>query len=806
MKVLIVEDSIRDRQLLRCAIEHQGQEVVEAANGQQGLEAAARHRPDLIISDALMPVMDGFEFLRQMKKDEHLRHIPFVFFSAVYTGAREEELARALGAVAFIEKPLTPKKLWDRIEQALVDLAAEECPPAPVPVADAEVLLESYGRVVAAKLIEKVRELEEAKGRIEKNESRYRAMFSSIRDLVVVADLDRCIIEANQPALKNLFGYELDELKGRKTSVLYADEKGFSAAGAAVFERHDPGAGRTMEISFRRKHGEVFVGEMVGVKLVDEAGEITGNLGVIRDITARKEAEKKIRQGKEDWERTFDAISDIVTVQDAEHRIERANQAACLASGLSKEELVGRRCYEVLWRAPTPCQGCPATDAFVLGRECSAEMSIFDRGKTSLVTCSPITERDGKVRRIVHIIRDITSLKTLESQLRQAQKMEAVGTLAGGIAHDFNNILTPILGYAEILKGSVPPESKQYRPLQEIYRAGIRARDLIKQILTFSRQAEGSTEPLSVHLVVSEALKFLRSSIPTSIDLKQNIDKNCGKILANATQIHQVVMNLCTNAYHAMEEKGGVLEVSLSRRVQAESDREIGLPPGEYVCLTVQDSGHGMDEKTKEKIFEPYFTTKKAGKGTGLGLAMVHGIVANHGGAIGVRSEVGKGTLFTVYFPAVAQDAAGGVGSVLAQSLPEGSERVLVVDDEPQILQLHRSMLESLGYTVLGANGSLEAMQLLQADPSCCDLVLTDMTMPDMNGLDLARKIADLRPDLPVLLCTGFSELVDESRAKQAGIRQFFFKPVLRADLAKGVRRVLDGIAMPAVPSRSITS
>lgn len=383
----------------------------------------------------------------------------------------------------------------------------------------------------------------------------------------------------------------------------------------------------------------------------------------------------------------------------------------------------------------------------------------------------------------------------LEKRLRQSQKMEAIGTLAGGIAHDFNNILAVILGYADMAREKVEPKTTIRSELDVVIRAGMQAKGLVRQILEFSRQSEQKFAPIQPHYIVQEVLTLLRHSIPSTIEIRRDIDPQSGSVLGDATQIHQIVMNLCANGYQAMLKSGGVLSVTLRPRQIEESDRRVnGLPlaPGPYVELVVSDTGHGMTHETVEKIFNPYFTTKKIGEGTGLGLSVVHGIVKNHGGHIGVDSEVGRGTTFRVYLPAVVDRENGSEFDSL-EPLPGGTERILIVDDEEIIVQIAQRILQSLGYEVTAFTGSAVAWEMLRDHPLDFDLVITDMTMPHMTGMDLAKEYLAIRPDGLVILCTGYSEQADEEKAEAIGVREFVMKPIIKKDFARIVRKVLDG-------------
>ena len=369
--------------------------------------------------------------------------------------------------------------------------------------------------------------------------------------------------------------------------------------------------------------------------------------------------------------------------------------------------------------------------------------------------------------------------------------MEAIGTLAGGIAHDFNNILSAIIGYTELVLNDVSRDSQMYSDLQEVLKAGRRAGELVSQILTFSRQREKEKKPIQIVSIMKEAIKLMRASLPSTIEFRQNIESNLGNVLGDPTQIHQMLMNLCTNAGHAMREKGGILDVRLTA-VEIGSESLIphmSMVPGSYVRLSVSDTGSGISENVLERIFEPYFTTKDMGEGTGLGLATVHGIVESHGGTITVDSEVGKGSAFTVYFPIIKGEHITELDT--AELIQTGNECILLVDDERELVEMEKRILESLGYSVTSRVSSIEALELFRAKPDQFDLVITDQTMPNMTGDKLTGELRRIRPDIPVILCTGYSELISSERAKALGISKFLMKPLNMIALSDAIREIL---------------
>lgn len=442
------------------------------------------------------------------------------------------------------------------------------------------------------------------------------------------------------------------------------------------------------------------------------------------------------------------------------------------------------------------------------------DLEIFDIG--SLSKEGIITEQRAKIgdrffqliftgvpeMRSVHMYsHDITDSvaveaekQSLESQLRRAQRLETIGTLAGGIAHDFNNILTPILGYSEIALHNIP-ENGRREEIEHVIQAAYRAKDLVKQILTFSRQGEEVQKPIELYLIIKEALKLLRASLSKSIEIRENIDTKTGAVLADPSQIHQVIMNLCTNASHAMRERGGTLEVTLKPlALDANSAKAYPkLTPGDYSCLIIRDTGHGISETTLERIFEPFFTTKAVGEGTGLGLSVVHGIITKHRGAIHVESELNKGTTFTILLPLAR-------GSELQQKkvsseIPHGTENILFVDDEDQIVQMGIQMLKTLGYNVSGRTSSVEALEAFKADPQRYDLIITDQNMPHLTGTELTRELHRIRKDIPIILTTGFSETITSDNYRTWGISALIMKPIVIAEAAQTIRRVLEAVS-----------
>ena len=402
-----------------------------------------------------------------------------------------------------------------------------------------------------------------------------------------------------------------------------------------------------------------------------------------------------------------------------------------------------------------------------------------------------VFSESGRIIGVQGIVEDITVPARLEEELRQAQKMEAVGTLAGGIAHDFNNILSAIIGYTELAQMDLDQDHSAQVCLGQVLQSSVRAKNLVEQILTFSRKRQRELTPVKLEPLVEEALQLLRATLPTTIEIRKHIDSRGQSVLSDSTMIHQILINLCTNAADAMRDKGGVLTLSLAEGEQTEeASQNQDLKPGKYMVLSVADTGPGIEQDVIDRIFEPFYTTKDKGKGTGMGLAVVHGIVQSHGGAIHVSSKAGEGARFDVFLPIVEMVEQPAPAS--ANKPTTGHERILFVDDEPNLVEIGKRMLERLGYQVETYTDSTEALKAIDARAADYDLVITDQTMPNMTGAELARAVMRIKPDLPVILCTGYSDAVTAEEAEAMGVKAFLMKPLILQEFASAVREVLD--------------
>jgi len=637
----------------------------------------------------------------------------------------------------------------------------------------------------------------------EQSEALYTTLFQGIPDAIFLLETrpgrDGEIIQANQAAA-DMHGYQLDEIVGMNVRQLntehYAAQapdrlQDMMASGWAIFE-----------LEHRRKDGTVFPLEVRGGAVTLD-GERFG-IAIERDISERLESENALRASEDRFRELFNNMSSGVAVyapspDGQKFFFKEINPAGLGIVGLEREDIIGRDVVEVF----PGVAGLGLLEVFrrvmQTGEAEHLPLSAYEDNNLSLWVENYVCRLPSG--EVVAIFEDVTKRKQaeaervkLESQLRQSQKLEAIGTLAGGIAHDFNNILMAIMGYADLALEDLPKDSPSAESLEQVIAASERAKSLVRQILSFSRREGPDKAPLDVANLVGEVFTMLRASIPTTVEMRLDEPLAHDQVLADPVQIQQVIMNLCTNAAQAMEKKGGVLRVGLAR-VELDSETAAAyalLEAGSYLCLSVSDTGVGISREVMDRIFEPFFTTKQASQGTGMGLAVAHGIAVNHGGMITVYSEHGKGSKFNFYLPVY-----GGADQwVQEPSLAPGEfrgdgERVFFVDDEPALADLGKRMLGGLGYRVNSFDNPKDALEAFLADPQACDLLITDYTMPKMTGVELGAAFLKERPELPVIVCTGFNNQLREDRARGQGIQMVLYKPLARKDLAQAVRRAL---------------
>lgn len=625
---------------------------------------------------------------------------------------------------------------------------------------------------------------------LRESEELYATLVCMSPDAITMTDLEGRITFVSEQTLR-LHGFDspLDLIGMNALDLFFPEDR--ELAFKNMQRTLESGRLGTVEYRMLRGDGSVFMGELNAALVRDPDGKPRAFIATTRDISERKAAEEEhLLMAK-----ALEQAAECVVITDRGAVIRYVNPAFEKTTGYSREESLDR--LLLFWaRDEDAARLREAMSVLVLrGETWQGRMhskrhdgSVFEEE----ATVAPIKDEQGNVTNYIFVSRDMTEELRLERQLRQAQKMEAIGTLAGGIAYDFNNILTAILGYTQLAsqEPEMPDDAK--RALDSVLTAGIRARELVKQILTFTRQQEQERIPIQLSLILKETVKLLRQTLPTSIRLEEIVRCKSDLVLGEPTQIQQLVMNLATNAAHAMGEQRGLLRIILEEAdsLPEEVPPEAAAYEHGYLLLRVQDNGSGISPAIQDRVFEPYFTTKEPGKGTGLGLAVVHGIVKNHKGFIELESRPGQGTSVNVFLPCI--QAAPLVGQEPTVPTALGKERILFVDDEQSLAHLGQRLLSRFGYQVEALTDGRQALQLFLEDPDRFDLVITDQTMPELSGTELAKKIFEMRPKLPVILFTGYSEHLDNSLAQRMGISRFLLKPFMADELSRVVREVLD--------------
>jgi PAS domain S-box-containing protein len=623
-----------------------------------------------------------------------------------------------------------------------------------------------------------------------------KSLIEASLDPLVTISRDGKIMDVNR-ATELVTGVHREQLIGSDFSDYFTEPEKAKKGYEEVFSK---GFVTDYPLAIRSISGKVTEVLYNAAVYKNEHGEVQGVFAAARDITERKQAEDSLREREVLLRTVFETLPVGVWITDKQGRIIRGNPAGQqIWAGVRYVGIDQFGEYKGWWvdtgKRIEPEEWAAARA--VLKGETSIneeiEIECFDGShKIILNSAVPIRDERQEILGAFIVNQDITERKRAEKTLRQMQKMEALGTLAGGIAHDFNNILMPIVINTELAILDTPENSPISNYLKLVKEAANRGKDLIKQIITFSRQKEQVKAPIEIGPVIEEVLKFLRASIPKNIEICEHIKVPTSMVVADPTQIHQVLMNLCSNAAYAMREKEGILDISLTPvEVDAEMvNRHLDLKPGPYLRLTVADTGHGMGKEIMEKAFDPFFTTKKPGEGTGMGLAVVHGIVKNHGGAITIYSEVGKGSTFNVFLPMIKEELKTKIAP--SETITTGKERILLIDDEEIQIRSVQPMLERLGYRVIAKTDAIEALDIFRLQPNEFDLVITDQTMPHMMGRELAEELLRIRPDIPIILCTGFSEVIHEEEAKAMGIREFIMKPFSLNEMAGIIRKSLE--------------
>ena len=648
------------------------------------------------------------------------------------------------------------------------------------------------------KLENEIDERKRAETDLRATEQMYRQILDSIPDMVFMKDQNFRMLWGNK-AFRSYYNMTNGELKGILDAPFNEPEytKDYNKDDTYVLNK-----GEVLDIPeepVTRYDGQVRYFHTIKAPLLGESGEVVKLVGVARDITEGKEDKDALKESEERFRLLNEAIPQQVWTAKPDGSLDYVNQRVLQYFGCSFEEIIDQGWERFLH--PDDLPGC--LERWAKARDTKQPYEIEFRllgGKDHsflwhLGRALPIFDQDGQVVKWFGTNTDITQFKQLEDQIRQSQKMEAIGTLAGGIAHDFNNILMAITGYAELATFNSKGNTAAQRNLDEVLVAGQRAKELVQQILAFSRQTDLERQSIALQSVVKEVCKFLRASLPATVEIRQSLTKAPTIILGDPIQMHQVVMNLCANAEHAMRESGGLLELKVDR-VTGETNGNKAIPPdmrgGSFIRLTVRDTGAGMTPEVTRRIFDPFFTTKGVGEGTGMGLAVVHGIVTSHGGRINVESEPGVGTTVTIDFPEVEATNIKEATKPVEPELLRGHGYILFVEDEESLAKLGEEALKSLGYEVRVCTSSIEALEAFRAEPFRFDAVVTDQTMPKMTGEVLSRELLHIRPEVPIILCTGFSHSMTQQKAQAMGIRAFLLKPLLIKDLGRNLQEVLN--------------
>ena len=654
------------------------------------------------------------------------------------------------------------------------------------------------GQDCLVSVVSDISDIKRAEQALAESEKRYRTLFEKAGDAILTIELEGeksgCIASANLAAA-DMYGYPVSELPGMEMRRLVTPEA------ISEFQNRFGGDLNAVlnaewirsEAIHLRKDGSRFPVEASGG--IVELGGKSYIFMFHRDISDRKKAEEERLL----LATAIEQSPDLVCITDTQRRIEYVNPAFETLTGFSRASVIGKNTSVFKGDLHGRLSSQDILKHIDNGMSWKGRMTNRRRDGSRFdveAAISPVTDAKGAILKFITVERDITEDLRRERQLRQTQKIEAIGTLAGGVAHDFNNILSGIIGFTEIAMMDVDEGSPARGNLKKVLAAGERAGDLVKQILAFSRKGEQEFKPILVRIVVKEALQLCRATLPSFIEIQPMIQSDLA-VMGDPTQIHQVVMNLCTNAGHAMEKTGGVLTVAMDDLYLDEefTRRYPAASPGAFIRMVVSDTGCGISSENMERIFDPFFTTKKQGKGTGLGLSVVHGIVESHGGMLTVESQTGQGTSVAVYLPVIEAQAETAVDD--GADLPVGTERILFVDDEPFQVDLGREVLSRLGYAVETETDSLLALECFRDAPQAFDLVMTDMTMPGLTGDELGQAILSIRPDIPVILCTGYSERITESQAEAMGFGGFAMKPMVVGQIARLVRSVLDGSPEP---------
>lgn len=789
MIVLNVDDRQDNRYLFETILHAAGHEVYSAADGEEALGLLKNIQCDLIVSDVVMPGMDGFQLCREVKSTPATRDIPFVFFTAVYTDAKDEQFALSLGAARFLIKPLEPDQLVEQLLQA-ANIRAP-VPSSPL-VADSTGFLEAYNRRVVQKLETKLAEIEQLNARLQASEARLRALVEGTSDAVFIKDQAGRYLTINAAGARFL-ARTAESILGRTDADLY-DETTTRARATAEQRLLKFGTVETCDETLRLA-GETNPRQFHSVRgpLRDDTGAIVGTFGISRDVTERRRAEEQIRK----LSRAVEQSPVSIVITDAEGRVEYVNPRFTELTGYAASEVLGRN-PRVLKSGRQPVEFY--ADLWSTIKSGHDWHGILENRRkngdlfSEQTVISPVKDDAGNVTHFIAIKEDITARLQLEEQLRHSQKMDAIGRLAGGVAHDFNNLLTIIQLEASALAHNAALDADAAEGVRQITAATQHATALTRQLLAFSRKQEKEEQEVDLREIVENLAKLVRRILGEDIQLATSIPPVPVILRADPGMVEQAILNLAVNARDAMPD-GGTLRIAVETvEVGAAYVREhAGATPGLRAHLSVSDTGTGIAPEHLGRIFEPFFTTKAAGKGTGLGLATVYGVVQQHQGWITVESAVGQGSTFHLYLPALPSSAAADNEESMEHPLPRGTETVLLAEDDDQIRNLVQAALERQGYTVLAAANGSDAITALLHHSGPLQLLIADLIMPGgINGRELANQAIVARPGLRTLFISGYPADVV---SRHLGLKTdgfFLHKPFAVRALLEAVRTCLD--------------
>ena len=799
--ILIADDNTANLYMLKSLLEGEGYEVVAAQNGRDALEEGLAHPPALIVSDILMPVMDGYALCRAWKSDERLNGIPFVFYTATYTEPKDEKFALGLGADRFLLKPQDPETLLGVVCEVL-DAGYVAKLPSPKPLGEEMEFFRGHNEILFSKLEKKMLDLEISNQQLKVLEARYRLSFLNVSDVIYTTDAHATIINIS-PSVERILGYKPQDFIGRSV----ADAMKLLAPQAlekvmAEIDRVFKGETILATVhDFFAKDGSAKVVE-VGKSPIVQEGVVVGMIAVLRDITDRKRVETELRRSEEKYRHLFQNAGEAVfIIQDS--KLKLANPATMAICEYDEEEMLSK---------PFPEFIHPDNRAMVVdyhtrrlrGEDMPQKYAFRVAAKSGAVKWvelhATLVRWEGAPATL-NFMSDVTQHKLVEQeqarlreQLAQAQKMESVGRLAGGVAHDFNNMLNVIMGHTELAMMVVDPVQPVHANLREIRNAAERSADLTRHLLAFARKQTIAPKVLDLNETIGGMLKMLQRMIREDIKLAWSPGSDLWPVKIDPSQIDQILANLCVNARDSIAGVGRITIETSNREFDAlYCSCHAGFLPGEYTVLSVSDNGCGMDQETLEKIFEPFFTTKDSGKGTGLGLATIYGIVKQNEGFISVYSEVGQGTTFQIYLPRCrSEKVAAGLSEGPSEAPASGRETILVVEDETEIRNIAQYMLESFGYRVLSAGTAGSALRLAGEYDGQIHLLITDVVMPEMNGKDLSLELVGMNPGLKVLFMSGYTaNVIVHHGVLDEGV-SFIQKPFSMRGLAAKVREVLD--------------